>query len=100
MNNTKSIEITGVNESIAHCEAKGLGKCFLAYAELGAEDIMAIGFNPNSGYTYIALENSISICSMLGRDVEYLITDFENGDESFFDDYEEAQKALEAVNNN
>ena len=97
--NNKQLTIDGVNESIAYCEAKGLGKCFMAYAEIGAEDIMAVGFNPNSGYTYIALENGVSICSMLGHDVEYLVTNFENGDESFFDDYSEALEALEAINN-
>ena len=76
---------------LAYCEAKGLGKCFLAYAEnCSREDIMMIGFNPNSGYTYIALENGISICSSLGSDVEYLVTNMDNGDETFFDDYDEA----------
>jgi hypothetical protein len=84
------------SNSIAYCEAKGISKCFLAYAEyVGMEDIMEIGFNPNSGYTYIALENGISICSGLGRDVEYLVTNFYNGEEYFFDSYEEAVTKIE-----
>jgi hypothetical protein len=54
------------------------------------EEIEDIGFNENSGYVYIYLENGISICSCFGRNVEYLVTDFETGDETFFDDYDEA----------
>lgn len=75
----------------AVCEAQGLSKVWEAYASnCSREDIMEVGFNPNSGYVYIALENGISICSMLGRKVEYLVTDFEDGEEYFFDEYEEA----------
>lgn len=54
------------------------------------EEIEDIGFNENSGYVYIYLENGISICSCFGYDVEYLVTDFETGDETFFEDYDEA----------
>ncbi len=79
----------------AFCEAQGLAKCFQAYADnCAGEDIMEVGFNPNSGYVYIALENGVSICSMLGREVEYLITNFENGEEGFFYNYEVALSNL------
>jgi hypothetical protein len=89
------MEIIGLNESIAFCEAKGLSNCFNAYAEnCSGESIMQIGFNPNSGYTYIALENGISICSMLGQEVEYLTIDFETRKEMFFETYEEASNNL------
>ena len=88
-----NLEIHGFNfNSIAYCEAKGLSNCFKAYADFcSREEINCIGFNANSGYTYIALENGIQICSMLGRDVEYLITNFETGEEIFCDTYEEAE---------
>jgi len=44
----------------AYCEAMGLSNVFKAYAEeCSREDIMEVGFNPNSGYVYIALENGI-----------------------------------------
>lgn len=89
MNTINATEIKGINSTIAYCEAQGLSKVFDAYSEI-TEEIMEIGFNPNSGYVYIALENGISICSMLGRDVEYLVTDFDNGDETFYNTYEEA----------
>jgi len=55
------------------------------------EDIMECGFNKQSGYVYIALENGISIASCFGQDVEYIVFNFETGDEEFFDEYEQAQ---------
>lgn len=97
--NTQNLTINGLSDSIAYCEAQGLGLCFSAYAEYSArEEIMAIGFNPNSGYVYIALENGISICSMLGRSVEYLVNEWETGEEHFFDEYSEAESFLQSVN--
>ena len=92
--------IHNLKESIAYCEARGLSNCFDAYAEnCAGEQIIegGIGFNPNSGYVYIALENGISICSMLGRDAQYLVTNFEDGEESFFDSYEEAEEFLQTI---
>lgn len=78
-------------ENPAFCEAMGLSRVFEAYAnECSKEDIMEVGFNHNSGYVYIALENGISICSMLGQRVEFLVTDFDNGEELFFDNYTQA----------
>jgi len=88
---TNNITINGIDGSIAYCEAKGFGKIFMAYAnECPNEEIMAIGFNPHSGYVYIALENGVSICSCMGQQVDYLVTDTYNGDEEFFDTYKEA----------
>jgi hypothetical protein len=54
------------------------------------EDIMETGFNAESGYVYIALENGIQIASSFGQDVEYIIFDVENGNEHFFETYNEA----------
>jgi hypothetical protein len=93
-----AITINGL-QSFTYCETMGLSKCFKALAELGdkVETIdydMAIGFNENSGYVYIALEEGISICSMLGGDVEFLISDFETGEESLHDTYFEALDAM------
>jgi hypothetical protein len=92
---TQSIEIHGLTESIAFCEAQGLAKCFQAYADhCAGDDIMMIGFNANSGYTFIALESGIQICSMLGRKVEFIVTDFETGEEHFFDSFEDAEDKI------
>ena len=90
--NTQNLTINGLSDSICYCEAQGLSLCFSAYAEFSAgEDILEIGFNSNSGYVYIALENGVSICSMLGRSVEYLVSDWNTGEEHFFDSYHEAE---------
>jgi hypothetical protein len=98
MNMTNTITINGIDGSIAYCEAKGLSKVFMAYAnECSRAEIMEVGFNPNSGYVYIALEDGISICSNLGRAVEFLVTDLNNGEETFYETYEEAQKHDESM---
>ena len=87
----KTLEINNLENNVAYCEAMGLSKCFAAYADNCASDaILEIGFNENSGYTYIALESGITICSMLGNDVEYLVTNFEDGSETFFNEYKDA----------
>lgn len=91
------LKINGLNDQIAFCEAQGLAKCFQAYAdECSREYIMdgGIGFNSNSGYVYIGLENGIQICSMLGRDVEYLVVNFETGEEIFYNTYNQALNSL------
>ena len=58
------------------------------------EDIMECGFNKNTGYVYIALENGIQIASNFGYPVEFIVYDNEEGDELFFEDYEEAYNYL------
>jgi hypothetical protein len=81
------------NDGICFCEAQGLSKVFQAYADYCTGEAIiegGIGFNPNSGIVYIALENGVSICSMLGQDVSYLVTNCENGNEYFLNTYEEA----------
>jgi len=62
------------------------------------EYIYETGFNTMSGYVYIALESGISICSNFGNPVEYLVTDFETGEEWFYDTYEEAITKEEQIN--
>ena len=96
--NVMSITIHGLDQTICYCEAKGLAACLTAYAEeVGTEEIMEMGFNPNSGYTYIALENGISICSSMGGDVEYLITNMETGEETFLDSYQDAESCMAVI---
>jgi hypothetical protein len=91
---TQSLTIYGLNESIAFCEAQGLAKVFQAYADnCAGEDIIEVGFNPNSGYVYIALENGVTIGSMLGQEVEYIVFNEYQGEEAFFKDYESAECA-------
>jgi hypothetical protein len=95
---TNNITINGIDGSIAYAEAKGFSKIFMAYAnECSRSEIMEVGFNLNSGYVYIALEDGISICSNLGRQVEFLVTDFNDGEETFYETYEEALKHDESM---
>lgn len=59
------------------------------------EEIMETGFNTSSGYVYIALENGVQIASCFGQSVDYIVYDFETGEEHFFDEYDEAITHLE-----
>lgn len=91
----KSLEIHNIGSYIAVCEANGLAKVFQAYADnTPTEDIMEVGFNPNSGYVYIALENGVQIASAFGRDVEFIVVDFETGEEHFLSSYDEAMEIM------
>jgi hypothetical protein len=73
-------------ENPAYCEAMGLSKVWKAYAEeCSREDIMQVGFNENSGYVYIALENGVTIGSCMGQDVEFIVST--DKEELFFDTY-------------
>lgn len=84
-----------LKNNIAFCEAQGLALCFQAYADNSpSEEIIMIGFNEKSGYTYISLENGVQIASCMGQRVEYIVTDFRDGEEYFFDNYNEAEKYL------
>lgn len=66
---------------------------------LDDRDIMyeGTGFNKMSGYVYIALENGVTICSRFGQEIEYLVTDYETGEEYFYETYEEALNKLEIL---
>jgi hypothetical protein len=87
------MELYNFNNGIAHCEALGLSKVFKAYSQYASRyEIESIGFNDNSGYVYIALECGLCICSCVGQDVEYLVTNYDNGEETFFDDFDEAMQ--------
>lgn len=82
------------NISLAYLEAKGLKKCLNAYAEyFASEHIMEIGFNEQTGYVYIALEfDSLQIASLCSGDVEFIYTDFETGEETFYETFEDYEK--------
>jgi hypothetical protein len=71
-----------------------------AWYNLEDRDIMCegTGFNTMSGYVYIALENGITICSCFGQEVEYLVTDYDTGEEYFYQTFEEALNESEKIN--
>jgi len=56
------------------------------------------GFNTNSGYVYIALENGITLASCFGQSVDYIVSDFDTGEEYFCDTYKEADNHLAILN--
>ena len=58
------------------------------------ESIMETGFNQNSGYVYIALENGVTIASCFGQYVDYIVYDYETGEEEFYNTYQEANENL------
>ena len=71
-------------KSFAYLEAVGKSKVWMAYAEhFSSEEILEEGFNPNSGYVYIALENGVTIASSFGQDVDLIIYDETEGQEMF-----------------
>jgi hypothetical protein len=84
-----------MENSFAYLESIGKSKIWMAYAENFAGDLIEDeGFNPKSGYVYLALESGISICSQRSADVEYLVYEHENGEELIFDSYQELEKYL------
>ena len=100
MKNTITIHNFNGN-AIAYCEAQGLAKIFQAYADYSTNESIledGIGFNENTGYVWIALENGIQICCQLGHEVEYLVTDFEDGNETFYETYEQALAVIYSLN--
>ena len=81
--------------SVAYLQAKGKSKIWNVYANhFASEEIIEEGFNPNSGYVFVALENGITIASAFGQDVEYIVNDFETDEEKFFDSFEELETYL------
>ena len=83
------------NVSFAYLESIGKSKIWQAYADnFAGEEIESEGFNPNSGHVYLSLECGVSICSMLGRDVEFLVFNYETGEETIFESYTDLEDYL------
>lgn len=79
------------SNGIPSADAFCLAECFASYSEHCAnESILGIGFNSNSGYMYIALENGVTIGSCFGRCVDFIVCDPDTGEEEFFDTYASA----------
>jgi hypothetical protein len=61
-----------------------------AYANYFAgEEIMEEGFNMNTGYVYIALENGITIASCFAQEVDFIVWDNDTDEEIILESYEE-----------
>ena len=77
-------------------EANALTTLFSVYAESDLiDEPMIFGYNTWSGYYYIAFENiSLQIVLTYRGDVMFMTTDFETGEEEYFDTEEEAMEHL------
>jgi hypothetical protein len=85
------------NVSFAYLDAKSKSIVWNAYAEnFAGEEIMAEGFNINSGYVYIALENGVTIASAFGKKVEYIVFDHESEQEDFLYTIEQVYSFLQS----
>ena len=70
-------------------------KCLTAFDQqqdlnLQQLEIVDVGFNPNSGYVFIALEPGVTIISSVNQEVEYL-----GADDTPFETYSEALASFE-----
>jgi hypothetical protein len=86
-------------EVVSKREANALTTLFSVYAESDLiDEPMIFGYNTWSGYYYIAFENiSLQIVLTYRGDVMFMTTDFETGEEEYFDTEEEAMEHLATV---
>ena len=84
--------------SFGYSDAKSKSIVWSAYAEnFAGEEIMEEGFNINSGYVYIALENGVTIASAFGQSVDYIVYDNETEEELGFDSIDELNQHLGTI---
>lgn len=84
-----------MKNSFAYLDAKSKAIIWNAYAEnFSCEEILEEGFNQNSGYVYIALENGVTIASAFAQPVEFIIYNHETGEETFIESIEELNQVL------
>jgi hypothetical protein len=84
------------NLSFGYSDAKSKSIVWNAYAEYFAgEEIQEEGFNTNSGYVYLALENGVTIASSFGQSVDFYVYDFDNDDELGFESIDELNEYLQ-----
>lgn len=80
---------------MAYLDAKSKAIVWNAYAEnFAGEEITEEGFNINSGYVYIALENGVTIASAFAQDVVFFVNDWENDTEIEFSSVDELNEYL------
>ena len=85
-------------EVVSSAQANALSVLFDVYKHTNICDELepiTFGHNHLSGYYYIAFENiSLSIVLTPRNEVLFMTTDYENGNEEFFDTEEEAMERL------
>jgi hypothetical protein len=78
--------------SLGYSDALSKANVWERYAKhFAGEEIMEEGFNMNTGYVYLALENGITIASCFGQTAEFFVYDEEKNEEISFLFYEDLQ---------
>jgi hypothetical protein len=78
--------------SLGYSDALSKANVWERYAKhFAGEEIMEEGFNMNTGYIYLALENGITIASCFGQPAEFFVYDEETDEEISFLFYEDLQ---------
>jgi hypothetical protein len=81
--------------SFGYSDAMSKANVWERYANhFGGEEIMEEGFNINTGYVYLALDNGVTIASCFGQPAEFFVYDEETEEEISFLFYEDLQNYL------
>ena len=89
-------------EVVSFYDAQALSVLMNAYSEssLCPDEPLCFGFNNWTGYYYIAFENvSVQIVLDNRKNLLWMTTDIETGNEEYFDTEEEAMKHLKGLDN-
>jgi hypothetical protein len=89
-------------ETVSFYDAQALSVLMNAYSEssLCSDEPLHFGYNTFTGYYYIAFENvSLQIVLDNKKNLLWMTTDIETGNEEFFDTEEEAMEYLKELDN-
>jgi len=87
-------------EVVSFYDARALATLMNAYSEssLCPDEPLCFGYNKFTGYYYIAFENvSLQIVLDNRKNLLWVTTDIENGNEEYFDTEEEAMEHLATI---
>jgi hypothetical protein len=87
-------------ETVSFYDAQALSVLMNAYSEssLCSDEPLHFGYNTFTGYYYIAFEN-VSLQIVFRKNLLWMTTDIETGNEEFFDTEEEAMEYLKELDN-
>jgi hypothetical protein len=87
-------------ETVSFYDAQALSVLMNAYSEssLCSDEPLHFGYNTFTGYYYIAFEN-VSLQIVFRKNLLWMTTDIDTGNEEFFDTEEEAMEHLKELDN-
>ncbi len=87
-------------ETVSFYDAQALSVLMNAYSEssLCSDEPLHFGYNKFTGYYYIAFEN-VSLQIVYRKNLLWMTTDLDTGNEEFFDTEEEAMEHLKELDN-